>query len=131
MRPPFCQINVRAMAQNTKVRYLSWACSNLLLRLGCVCLGSEISSGGAGLREEAREDRLDKGPEQDLSARCLRKGHPEHEDELEGVVECCDQSIQFSRSLNKGQHTEPIDGIDHAFNDCQEGIDDPVLKRRQ
>jgi hypothetical protein len=75
---------------------------------------------------------MDKGSEQDLSTRCLRKSHPEDEDELEGVVKCCDQSIQFSRMLNKGgQHTEPIDGIDHAFDDCQEGIDDPVLKGRQ
>ena len=78
------------MAQNTESGTLAGLVRILLLCLGCVCLGSEISSGGAGLREEAREDRLDKGPEQDLSARCLRKGHPEHEDELEGVVECCD-----------------------------------------
>jgi len=99
---PFCQINVRAMATNHRIRYLNWASSNLLLRLGCVRLGSEISGGGAGLGEEAREDRMDKGSEQDLSTRCLRKSHPEDEDELEGVVECCDRSIQFSRTLNRG-----------------------------
>ena len=102
MRPAICEINVRAMAQITKSGTLAGASSNLLLRLGCVRLGSEISGGGAGLGEEAREDRMDKGSEEDLSTRCLRKSHPEDEDELEGVVECCDRSIQFSRTLNRG-----------------------------
>jgi hypothetical protein len=74
---------------------------------------------------------VDKGSEQDLGTRCLRKSHPEDEDKLEGVVKCCDRSIQFSRTLNGAQLTEPIDGIDHAFDDCQEGIDNPVLKGRQ
>jgi hypothetical protein len=126
-----CQINARAIAQNTESGTLVGLVRNLLLRLGCVRLGSEISSGGAGLGEEAREDRVDKGSEQDLSTRCLRKSHPEDKDELEGVVECCDWSIQFSRTLNRGPHTEPIDSIDHAFDDCQEGIDDPILTGRQ
>jgi hypothetical protein len=102
MRPAICEINVRVMAQITKSGTLVGASSNLLLRLGCVRLGSEISGGGTGLGEEAREDGMDKGSEEDLSTRCLRKSHPEDEDELEGVVECCDRSIQFSRTLNRG-----------------------------
>jgi hypothetical protein len=102
MRPAICQINVRAMAQNTESGTLVGHSSNLLLRLGCVRLGSEISSGGAGLGEEAREDRVDKGSEQDLSTRCLRKSHPEDEDKLEGVVKCCNRSIQFFQNVERG-----------------------------
>ena len=37
--------------------------------------------------EVAGEDWLNDGAEDDLSTACLRQGHPEHEDELEGVVE--------------------------------------------
>ena len=55
--------------------------------LGRIRLRSELSRGGAGLGEEAREDWVDEGPEQDLGSGGLRKSHPEDEDELEGVVE--------------------------------------------
>lgn len=39
-----------------------------------------------------------------------RQSHPNHEDELEGVVE-----------------REPVNGIDGRFDDGEEGIHDPVL----
>jgi hypothetical protein len=74
----------------------------LLLRLGSelrrIRLRSEISRGGAGLREEAREDWVDEGTEQDLGATSLGKSHPEDEDELEGVVECCNWSAGIPRT---------------------------------
>jgi len=74
-----------------------------------VDLGAEVGRGGASLGEVAREDWLDEGAEDDLGSSSLREGHPEDEDELEGVVEW-----------------EPVDGADSAFKDCQEGINDPV-----
>ena len=41
---------------------------------------------------------------------CLRQGHVHDEHELEGVVE-----------------GEPVNSVDHRFEDRQEGVDDPVL----
>lgn len=51
--------------------------------------GAEISRGGAGLREEAGKDGLDEGSEYDLGSIGLGEGHPQDEDEFEGVVESC------------------------------------------
>jgi hypothetical protein len=45
---------------------------------------------------------MNKGSEQDLSTRCLRKSHPEDEDKLEGVVKCCNRSIQFFQNVERG-----------------------------
>jgi hypothetical protein len=56
--------------------------------LGRIRLCSEFTSSGASLREEAGEDGLDEGSEQDLGAGSLGKSHPEDENEFEGVVEC-------------------------------------------
>lgn len=50
-------------------------------------LGPEVGGSGTSRREEAREDRLDDRAEDDLSAVRRRQGHPQDEDELEGVVE--------------------------------------------
>jgi len=80
-----------------------------LLGFCCVRLGSEISGGGTRLSKEAREDWLDEAAEQDLSSIGLGEGHPKDEDELEGVVEW-----------------EPVDSIDHALEDGEEGVNDPV-----
>jgi len=80
---------------------------HLLSLLG---LGLKVLRGGAG-GEVAGEDRLEEGSENDLSASGLGKSHPEDEDELEGVVE-----------------GEPVDGINCAFEESQEGINNPVGK---
>jgi hypothetical protein len=53
-----------------------------------VSLAAEIGSGCAGLGEEAREDRLEDRSENDLGTTGGGKSHPEHKNELEGVVEC-------------------------------------------
>ena len=77
------------------------------VRLGrLVSLGAKIGGSGATLGEEAGEDRLDKGTEDNLSTTIvshksrvptvrllrldlpgLRKSHPQDEDEFKGVVE--------------------------------------------
>lgn len=96
-----------------------------------VRLATQLLGGGARVLEEAGEQRLEEGAEDDLSTaamalistRCsgsaylvgvslpsLRKGHPDDEDELEGVVE-----------------GEPVDGVDGGLNHGEEGVDDPVL----
>ena len=49
----------------------------------------------------------EKGKNKDVLG--LREGHPEDKDELEGVVE-----------------GEPVDGVDGALEEGQEGVDDPV-----
>jgi len=78
--------------------------------LGCrVCLGAEVGRGGAGLAEEAAEKWLKQGVEDDLGTASLGKGHPQDEDELERVVKW-----------------EPVDGIDGALKDGEEGKADPV-----
>jgi len=77
-----------------------------LLRL--VGLGVETGGGRAAV-EVAGEDWLEEGAEDNLGAASLGKGHPENEDELEGEVEW-----------------EPVDSVDSALKDGQEGIDDPV-----
>jgi len=74
-----------------------------------VGLRTEVRGGRAGGVKIASKDRLDQRSEDDLSATGLRKSHPQDEDEFEGVVE-----------------GEPVDSIDSAFKDCQEGIGDPV-----
>ena len=107
------------------------------MRGGCLqaLAGSFVGLGletfGANVAfEEAGEDGLDQGAEDDLSAsvvgvsrcgvqnqgyvRCLLglwQSHVHDEDEFEGVVEW-----------------EPVDGIDHGFEDGEEGVDDPVLQ---
>lgn len=97
--------------------------------LGRIRLRPEVGSGGAGLREEAREDGLDEGSEQDLGAGSLRKSHPEDENEFEGIIECYKQSAGTRGTSKWDWHTEPVDRIDHALDDGQERIDDPVLKK--
>jgi hypothetical protein len=51
---------------------------------------TKVSRGGPALGEEAREDRLDKGSENDLGAARLGKGHPQDKDEFESIVESCE-----------------------------------------
>ena len=61
------------------------------------------------LVEEAAEERLEERVEDNLGTTSLGQGHPEHKDELEGVVE-----------------GEPVDGVDGALKNGQEGVSDPV-----
>lgn len=56
-------------------------------------LAPKIGSCGSRLREEAGEDRLDQGAEDNLGAVGHWEGHPEDKDELEDVVKgCCNVS---------------------------------------
>ena len=78
------------------------------------------------MREEAGEEWLNDGSEDDLGTTGLGKGHPQDEDEFEHIVESC-------RRLAIGcigvfmPRTEPVDSIDQALNDVQECIDNPIL----
>lgn len=103
----------------------------LHLARGPVGLAAQVVGGGALVLEEAGEDGLDEGAEDDLGAAVmrqyvfrialswgwmqdlpgLRESHPQDEDELEGVVEW-----------------EPVDGVDGGLKHGQEGVDDPVLR---
>jgi len=76
--------------------------------LGLLGLSAEVVRGGSAV-EVAREDRLEEGAIDDLGTVGLGKSHPKDEDELEGVVE-----------------GEPVDGVDSAFKDSQESINDPI-----
>lgn len=59
----------------------------LLALGGRVDLGAEIGCGRASVGKEAGEDWVDEGAEDDLGTGGLGQGHPEDEDEFEGVVE--------------------------------------------
>jgi len=87
----------------------SSTCLQGLVRGGRVGLGAQVGGRRAGAREVAGEDRLDEGAEDELGSTGLRKGQPQREDELEGVVEW-----------------EPVHGVDGRFKDGQEGEDNPV-----
>ena len=63
---------------------------------GSVSSRSEVSGGGAGAREESREDWLNDGSEDDLSAAGRGKSHPEDQDEFEDIVECYHMSAPSS-----------------------------------
>jgi len=78
--------------------------------LSLLGLRLEVFRGGAGV-EIAGEDGLEEGSEDDLGASGLGKSHPKDKDELEGVVE-----------------GEPVNGINCALEESQEGIYDPVSK---
>lgn len=74
---------------------------------------------------------MEKRSEDDLGAVGHGKGHPQNEDELEDVVEGCES--QYPNSQGKWSfrsHTEPVDSIDHALKNGEEGIDDPVLFKK-
>jgi len=76
-----------------------------------ISLASKIGGGTAGLAEEAGEDRLNERSKDDLGSVGDWESHPEDQDELEHIVE-----------------GEPVDSIDHALDDCEEGIDNPVCQ---
>lgn len=97
--------------------------------LSSICLRTEFGGSGTGLREEARENWLNEGTEDDLGTAGLRERHPKDENELEGVVEGLRWSAQVGRAITVAQLTEPVHSIDHAFNDGQECVDDPILKK--
>jgi len=94
--------------QKSRIVVLSWKLSEKRHLLRLVGLGVEASGGGAAV-EVAGEYWLEERAEDNLGTAGLRKSHPENENELEGVVEW-----------------EPIDGVDSALKDSQEGIDNPV-----
>jgi len=87
----------------------SWSLVVIRL-LSLLGLSLEVLRGGAGV-EIAGEDGLEEGSEDDLGAGGLGKSHPEDKDKLESVVE-----------------GEPVDGVDRALEESQEGIYDPVSK---
>lgn len=60
---------------------------DLLALASSVSLGSQVGRSSASRREKSGEDRLDEGAEDNLGAVGDGEGHPENEDELEGVVE--------------------------------------------
>jgi len=84
---------------------------DLLVLCRGVSLRSEISRCRAGAGEEPSEDWLDDGSEDDLGAIGHWKSHPQDEDELEDIVEW-----------------EPVDCVDQAFKDIQEGVNNPVCQ---
>ena len=63
--------------------------TDLLVLTGLIRLRSEVSRGGAGAGEESSKNWLNDGSEHDLSPVGHWEGHPEDEDKLEDVVECC------------------------------------------
>jgi len=85
--------------------------SPLLAFESSIGFASNICRSAATLAEESREDWLDERPEDDLGPIGHGKSHPQNQDELEHVVE-----------------GEPVDGIDHALQDGEEGIDNPVCQ---
>ena len=113
-----------------------------------VSLGAKIGGRGATLGEEAGEDGLDKGTEDNLSTTIvsyksrvptvrflrldlpgLRKSHPQDEDEFEGVVEGFGLLSTRKAILTQGRRlTEPVDSADGTFKYGQECVDDPVLR---
>lgn len=76
--------------------------ASLLSLASGVDLGPQIGGGAASLGEEAGEDGLDEGAEDNLSAVCDGKSHPEDQDELEGVVERYLGSALFQPAGEKG-----------------------------
>jgi len=84
---------------------------DLLVLCRGVSLRSEISRCRAGAGEEPSEDWLDDGSEDNLGAIGHWKSHPQDEDELEDIVEW-----------------EPVDSVDQAFKDIQEGVNNPVCQ---
>jgi len=71
-------------------------------------LSTEVG-GGAIAGEEAANQRLEEGVEDNLGTVGLGKSHPHHKDELEDVVE-----------------GEPVSGADSTLEGGQESKDDPV-----
>ncbi len=83
------------MARSSQLSIDPIAASLLRLssKVGSVGLCAEVGRGGSCLGEESRENWLDEGAEQDLSASSLGKRHPEDKDEFEGVVECYNHRV--------------------------------------
>jgi hypothetical protein len=69
---------------------------------------------------------LDHGSEDDLSSIGHGKSHPEDKDELEDIVEGY-RPVSDSTEEGFVGLTEPVDSIDQALKNVQEGIDNPVL----
>jgi len=100
----------KARSQSRKARLFH---TSILRRPCCLVVATRHLLGLCGLNgalvEEATEERVEEGVEDDLGTASLGKGHPQDEDELEGVVE-----------------GEPVDGVDSALENGQEGVGDPV-----
>jgi len=100
-----------AISLSSRTKSLYDSLNRLLAFRSGISLASEVGSGGAGFVEESRKDWLDEGSEDDLSAIGHRKSHPEDEDKLKGVVE-----------------RKPVDSIDQALENVEEGINDPICQ---
>jgi len=75
-------------------------------------VAGSLEIGGSATRVEVLgKDWLEERSEDNLSTSSLGKSHPEDENKLEGIVEW-----------------EPVDGVDSAFEDAQEGENDPVCQ---
>jgi hypothetical protein len=85
--------------------------NRLLAFESSISLASNVCGGATTLAEEAREDRLNEGSEDDLGTASDWEGHPEDQDKLEYIVEW-----------------EPVDSIDQALKNGEEGINDPVCQ---
>lgn len=76
--------------------YTSSKC-HLLALSSRVNLGSEVCCSCAAGGEESGKDWLNNRLEDDLSTAGDWEGHPENEDKLKGVVECC-QTASVTRA---------------------------------
>jgi hypothetical protein len=86
--------------------------SRLLAFQSGIGLVADIAGGGGALAlEEARKDGVEERAEDNLGAIGHGKGHPQDQDKLEDVVE-----------------REPVDSIDDALKDGEEGVDHPVCQ---
>jgi len=97
------------MSFSSRAKSLYDSRNRLLAFESSIRLASDICGGATSLAKEAREDGLEDGSEDDLGAIGHWKRHPQNQDELENVVE-----------------GEPVDSINHALENSEEGIDDPV-----
>jgi hypothetical protein len=104
--------------------------NRLLAFRSLVNLASEVGSSATRLTEEAGEDWLEERSEDNLSAIGDGKGHPEDQHELEGVVEGYHGLAAKYRMIGP-QLTEPVDSIDKALKDIEEGVCHPILHRDQ
>lgn len=95
------------LLQPTMLSFTDISLVSCLLCLGRVDLGAY--AGRCVVGEEAGEEWLHEGAEDNLGAVGLGKGHPENEDKLEDVVEW-----------------EPVDCVNGGLNNGQEGVNDPI-----
>lgn len=75
------------MLFNSPTKSLYCCVKRLLVFEGSIRLASDIGGSVTSAAEEAREDRLKEGSEDDLGTVGGRESHPQDENKLEDVVE--------------------------------------------